>query len=244
MEPTQTSPQNSTPKAESQLKLSIPAAIIIAGVIIAGAVFLSGRGGVARVDNGGDTEVAPAKVNVKDVTVAGEPFIGQENAVAVAYFSDYQCPFCKKFDDEVLGKLKTDYVDTGKIKIIFKDFAFLGDDSTTGAIFGRAIWDLYPAQYFTWREAMVASQDEEHGGFGDRASIEKLITTIQGIDQKKVSAAVDTNMAKYKKLIEDSYAEGQRLGVQGTPSVIIGKVMIDGAYPLNSYIEALKKVVK
>ena len=219
-------------------KLSVPVAIIIGAVIIGAAIFFSN---VMRPVVG--TASAPA-VNIKDVTTAGEPFIGNPNAPAIAYFSDFQCPFCKKFDQTILPTLKTEYVDTGKIKIVFKDFDFLGADSTTAALFGRAVWSLYPDQYYAWREAMYNAQDGENTGFGDRPSIEKLTATIPGIDEAKVSAAVDANSVQYQKLIDASYANGQSLGVEGTPSIIIGKTLLDGGYGITSYTDAISKGLK
>ena len=261
MEPIQTSPippaEEPAPvveAAEPKLKLSIPASIIIAGFLVAIAVLVSGGmhsmpipDNQAALTAGGQTTGAtPAPVaDIKDVSTAGEPFIGNPNApVTIAYYSDYQCPFCKKFETENLPTLKADYVDTGKIKIVFKDFVFLGPDSQTAALFARAVWNLYPSQYFTWREAMFNAQGEENSGFDSRANIEKLTATIPGINQPKVSAAVDANKVAYETAIEADYAEGTKLGVQGTPSVIIGTDLIDGAYPLSSYTDALAKVLK
>ena len=229
---------------QSKQTLSIPAAIIIAGVMISASIFISNlwHPGSANTAAGAPAAV---KVDIKNVTMAGEPFIGNPNAPALAYFSDYQCPFCKKFDTTILPDLKTKYVDTGKLKIVFKDFTFLGPDSVTAALFGRAVWNLYPDQYFAWREAMYVAQDAEGNiGFGNRKSIETLTKTIPGIDQAKVSAAVDANTIVYQKSIDADYAEGQKLGVAGTPSVIVGTVAVSGLDALPTYIAAIGKVVK
>ena len=241
MEPNQTPSPVETVTAP-QFKLSIPAAIIVAGFIIAVAILA-----VGFVGKGGDSEQAkaPIAVNIKDVNLAGEPFVGNPNATPIAYFSDFQCPFCKKFETGNIVSLKKDYVDTGKIKIVFKDFVFLGPDSVDAAVYARAVWSLYPNEYYAWRQAMFTAQDQEGNvGFGNRKSIEALTKTIPGIDQAKVSANLDANKDAYSKAVDADYVEGQKLGVQGTPSVIIGKTIIDGAYPLSSYTDALKNAVK
>ena len=73
-------------------------------------------------------------VDVADVKTDGEPFIGDEKAPAVmAYFFDYQCPYCRQEELQVLPQLITDYVKSGKLRIVFKDFQFLGPDSQTAA---------------------------------------------------------------------------------------------------------------
>src|ERR1700733_8090241 len=62
------------------------------------------------------------------------PFLGSANAkVTVVEYADYQCPFCEKWYTSVMPDLKSKYIDTGKIKFIYQDFAFLGADSNTAA---------------------------------------------------------------------------------------------------------------
>lgn len=233
---------------KSKMKLSIPASILIAGVMISLAIYFTGTEGTPKTatPKPNPTEPILQEVDIKNVEVREDPFIGVSNApITMAYWSDYQCPFCKKTETEVLPILKRDYVDTGKMKIVFKDFVFLGPDSIEAALFDRAVWELYPAQYFTWREAMYAAQDGEGGeGFGDRASIEALTQGISGIDQSKVSAAVDANKDAYQASIQADYVEGQSFGINGTPSVIIGTTLINGAQPLAAFIDAIEKVEK
>ena len=113
-----------------------------------------------------------SKVHVKDVVTAGEPYLGDPNApITIAFWSDFQCPYCKSFETGGIPQIPTpaampeiikNYVDTGKAKIVFKDFAFLGPDSSTAALYGRAVWNLYPAQYMKWRTAMYQAQDGEN----------------------------------------------------------------------------------
>lgn len=224
-------------------KLSIPAAILIAGVMISAAILVSGYlHGAPRVE---DTTKKAVAVNIKDIALDNAPFIGDPKAEPMAYFSDYQCPFCKKFDAEILPTLKKDYVDTGKMKIVFKDFTFLGSDSTTAALFAHAVWNLYPDKYFTWREAMFNAQDEEGSqGFGNRASIEALITTIPGLDKEKISADVDAHKDAYQKIVDAETAEAKKFGVEGTPSLIVGKTLLQGYLPLPEYSASVAKALK
>src|SRR5258708_992837 len=58
------------------------------------------------------------------------PIMGQDKAkVTIVEFADPRCPFCKQFHDNVLSQLKTDYIDTGKVKFYFRNFDFLGPAS-------------------------------------------------------------------------------------------------------------------
>lgn len=217
----------------------LPVAVILGALLIAGAVLW----------NGSDTSTpgtgnAP-KVNVKNVKTAGAPFIGNENApLTIAFWSDFQCPFCKKFELDTLPQIISAYVDTGKAKLVFLDFAFLGNDSIDAAMYSRAVWNLYPEQYFVWRTAMYEAQDEEGDkGFGDAESIDALNATISGIDAQALAADVKKNGASYKSAAAADRAEAQKAGVNATPSLIIGKELVQGAYPFDYFKGIIDKAI-
>ena len=86
--------------------LYVPIAIIVAGLIIAGAVVFTRGGG--STDNAGQQQQKVA-VDITKIKTDGQPFIGNANApVTLAYWADYQCPFCKKFDENLIGLLLLD----------------------------------------------------------------------------------------------------------------------------------------
>ncbi|MEK7212587.1 MAG: thioredoxin domain-containing protein [Patescibacteria group bacterium] len=234
-------------------KYFLPIAIVVAGLLIAGAVIWNGLRPAGPTGTAG-TGTAP-KVNIKDVKTDGNPFIGATNApVTIAFWSDFQCPFCKSAEVGGVPQIPTppsvpeiikNYVDTGKVKIVFMDFAFLGNDSITAALYNRSVWKLYPNQYFAWRTAMYVAQDEEGDqGFGDVASIDKLNAKIPDLDAAKIAADVEANKAVYQAMIDSDKAEAQKVGINATPSFIIGTEVIAGAYPfakLQSVIDPLLK---
>ncbi len=229
--------------SESKDKL-LPAAVLIAGVLIAGAVIWNGSGQTVTGDVPGIG--ATPKVNIKDVKIDGNPFIGRANApVTMAVWDDFQCPYCQKFKLETLPEIVKNYVDTGKVKIVFMDFPFQGEDSITGALYSHAIWKLYPEKYHAWNTAMFTAQDAGgNQGFGDPASIDKLNATIAGIDAAKVAADVKANTSVYQKMVDDSKAEGQKAGINATPSFIIDTQMIQGAYPYADFKAAIDAALK
>lgn len=210
-------------------RYGMAAALFLGLVIIAGAIYF-GHGLQSGNNNSGTaTSTAPA-VNIKDVKTTNEPIVGDANApVTMAVFFDYQCPFCKQFDQSVLEQIYTNYVKTGKVKVIFKDFDFIGPDSIIASEYSHAVWSLYPNQWYAWFSAMFAAQDQENTGFGDEASVQKLTATISGIDEKKVAAEVQKNKSQYDAAIQASFQEGQGYGIQGTPSVIVGTTLLQGA---------------
>ncbi len=227
--------------------LYIPGAIVIAGAIIGLSlvVALKGTGGTAAA-NGKQPTV---KVDVKDIPVSDtDPYIGDKNApVTLIAWEDYQCPFCKAVEvghDQIPTKpampdIIKEYVDTGKVRIVFKDFAFLGDDSRIAAMYEHAIWKLYPNRFYDWRMEMFKAQDEEgDAGFGDEASILALIKKMGGMDANKLKADVTANVTEYAKLADDDKAEAAALGIGGTPGFVTGKTLIPGAVGIEEFRKA------
>ncbi|MEJ0054069.1 MAG: thioredoxin domain-containing protein [bacterium] len=215
------------------LKYLTPIAVVLAGGLIALAVFYNGTG-AGTTTNG---QPQAAAVNIKDVNIENEPFIGDANApVTIAEWSDYQCPYCKQFEEQTLLQIIKDYVDAGKVKVVFKAYPFLGADSDTADMYARSVWHLYPAQYFAWRNAMFAAQDaEDDQGFGDAASIDKMNATVAGLDAAKIAADVKANAPAYQAEIDANKAEAAKLGISGTPAFIIGKTLLPGAYPYANF---------
>jgi protein-disulfide isomerase len=242
---------------QNKISISVPAAIIIAGVIIGGALII----GLKNANFGSGTAAAPAApakktANIKDVKItANDPYIGKVNApVTLAYWSDYQCPFCKAVEvggvqgisvGASIPTLIKNYVDTGKLRIVFKDFPFLGNDSITAALYEHAIWEMYPDKFYTWRTAMFEAQDAEGDqGFGDEASILALIKTIPGMNADTLKALVAKNTDKYTQEVNADKDLGSSLGVQGTPAFITGTTFIDGAQPLSAFTTAIDAQLK
>src|SRR3989344_4780744 len=118
---------------ESQNKKDwlLPGSIIVAALLISGAlVYNIGSRGLP-VDQQANlaATVSPADLSDDDV-VLGNP----DAPVTVVEFGDYQCPFCARFFKEVEPKIREEYIKTGKVKMIYRDFAFLGPESIDAAM--------------------------------------------------------------------------------------------------------------
>jgi protein-disulfide isomerase len=238
-----------------QNKLFLPISVLAAGLLIAGAVVYNGqRTATAPTGNEGG---AKTTITAKEIDTSNRPFIGKADApVVMAFWSDFQCPYCKQsevggvkvLEDKgmkaALPDIVKNYVETGKVKIVFMDFPFLGPDSIIAAEYGRAVWKLYPTQYEAWRIAMFKAQDDENAGFGNEASIKTLTAKIAGIDAAKVAADVAANKAAYDALIADDRAVAEKAGVSATPTSLVGNKLIAGAYPYEAFKQAIDAQLK
>lgn len=212
-----------------------PVAIIIAGIIIGLGVYFGSMAG-----GGGDVAALPAgqagnppapEVHIEDVDLAGDPYIGQKDApVVMAYWSDYQCPFCHKFEMQTMPQIVENYVKTGKVRIVFQDYQFLGPDSLAAAVVARAVWEVAPDQFYDWFRAVYKHQDGENSGWGAREDVLAVTKDVLGASKADTVAQLSKEKeAEYKKAIQADRAEGSKFGIRGTPGMIIGDQLVVGA---------------
>lgn len=185
------------------------------------------------------------EVNIKDVDVKNEPYIGDQNApITMAYWFDFQCPFCKRFETDTMPTLIEKYVNTGKLKIVFKDYQFLGPDSTTAGLAENAVWETAPGSYQAWHKSMYENQDDENAGWGKKEDIITMTRAIPGIDADQVSSLMDQEKEAYQKELGEDNQEGTKFGVSGTPGFVVGDQSISGAQPLSTFTQIIDALLK
>jgi protein-disulfide isomerase len=235
-------------QTEQPSKYSVPIAIIIGSFVIAGAIMLSGgKYAVApttALGNAAQQKALPP-VDATKVNTVGEPFIGNKNArITIAYWYDYQCPFCKQNEETAMAELVKDYVDTGKAKIVFKDFQFLGADSQTLGKVSRAVWETVPDKFYAWHKAIFDNQGQENSGWATKEKIKSITVSVLGqADADKAIALADQNSAAYQKEMDADKVEAGSFGVSGTPAMVIGKVLVTGAVPYDQIKTDVEKAL-
>ncbi len=219
-------------------KFLMPAALLLGLVFIGGAILWNGSNPITPAGQ------QPISLDIADVNTENVPFIGDLDApVSIAFWSDFQCPYCRASEighpqlptiEPALPQIIEKYVATGKVKIFFKDVAFLGSDSQDAAEYSLAVWNMYPDRWFEWREAMFEAQDEEHAGFGNADSIDLLNSSI-GLDADAIRADIVTNGSVYKAQVADATSEAGKLGVRATPSFVVNTTFIEGAQGFSAF---------
>ncbi len=218
---------------------AIPVAIILAGALVAAALFFGGKSNnanptAAAPTQGTTGQQAPTQaVDASKVNTTNEPYVGSLNApVTMAVWTDYQCPFCQRFEADSIDQLYTNYVQTGKLRIIFKDYAFLGPDSETTAIIARAVWEADPTDFYKWRTFIYQNQGAEGSSWATQDKILAMTSAILGAsEEQKIAALVASKSTQYQAAVDADKAEGVSFGVQGTPGSIIGTQFINGDQP-------------
>ena len=145
------------------------------------------------------------------------PILGDINApLTLVEFGDYQCTFCKKFFDETEKSILMNYVETGKVKVLFKDFIVVNEDSVNAASAAhcandqKMFWQYHSTLYNNW--------DGEGTGWASSEQLHQFASTL-GLDMNEFSECM--SQSKWKDMVLSSHADGRTLGVDATPTFFI-----------------------
>lgn len=177
-------------------------------------------------------------------TPEGDPVKGSPDApVTIIEYSDYQCPFCARFVMETLPQIEEEYIATGKVRHIFKDFpipqihqqAIIAAGATACAQEQDKFWEMH--------NTLFAQQEEWSGNPDFIALLEGYAQGI-GLDTEQFTSCLIPEEGKepgwFDKLKRD-FEAGQEAGVQGTPSFFINDQAIVGAQPFEVFQEVIEQ---
>jgi len=242
-------------KSEENNKSSTPGTVqlsvrsLIIGVFVLGlALGFSGgvltSSGTSLLEAPGDTVQPPENnndgqqetetINMNEIEMEGEPVLGQEDApVTMVVYEDFECPFCKRFEEGAIPQIKSNYVDSGQVKIVWKDRP-LGmhpwADPAAAAmecVYREAGNDVFWAV----KNKVFANQDSV-----ETSNVESQIKSWaaeEGASESAIQSCID-NDNPMEEVNADS-SEGQELGASGTPTAFINGQKLVGAQPYSSF---------
>jgi protein-disulfide isomerase len=160
------------------------------------------------------------------------PVLGKSDAkVTIIEFADLRCPFCERFFTDTEPQIIKNYVDTGKAKFIFRQYAFLGPASTVAANAAECaneqgkFWDMH--NYFYKNQP-----DESDTSMYNTDKLTEIAETL-GMNTDQFRSCLDTN--KYNDKVSADFSEGQKVGVTGTPTIFVDGTPLVGAQPYESF---------
>jgi protein-disulfide isomerase len=188
---------------------------------------------------------APApNEHVKMSVGAGWYSMGRDDApVTMVEFTDYQCPFCRRFETESFAKLKTTYIDTGKVRFVSRDLPLEFHPNAPGAA-GAARCAGEQNKFWEMRDAMMLDTATDLG-------TDALVKYGQKTNLDMTAFSACLKEKKFTEAIKKDTADAGALGISGTPSFVIGKtdkteiagVRIVGAVPFAVYDSAIKDLL-
>jgi protein-disulfide isomerase len=210
-------------KAKQRRRLfQLGGAAALAAAIIVVIVIATGGGG----DDGPTKRAGESVAGANDTAAIFEGIpqrgaeLGDPRApITLIEFGDMQCPYCKDASDSVLPAIIENYVKDGRVKVIFRDVAFLGDDSIRAAQMAGAagqqnkLWEFVHLFY--------TNQGEENTGYVTDEFLREIGGGVRGLDVER--AFEQRADPEVQRALTDAQTEWQSYGLTGTPSFVVGR---------------------
>ena len=183
-----------------------------------------------------------SELTITQLMENGSPIFGNQNAeISIVEFGDYQCTFCYKFHQNTLNIIKFDYIDSGKINYVYRDFPLNGYDSILAAEATYCANDQ--ENYWQYHNLLFENWAGENTGW----------ITMNSLTQFAIDLKLDTNEFKncltshkyYQKVIDnENYAK--KININATPSFLIFNneevIRIIGAQQLDKFQTAIEQL--
>ncbi|MBI2024709.1 MAG: thioredoxin domain-containing protein [Candidatus Harrisonbacteria bacterium] len=215
----------------------LPGSIIVAALLIAGALVYNT--GLKNVGNQASLEENTNTFSAEDL-IDDDVILGDPNApVTIVEFGDYQCPFCARFFAQTEPQIREEYIKTGKAKMVYRDFAFLGPESLAAANASQCAAEQ--GKFWAYHDRLFETEladGREHNG-NLNATLFKSLAAELGLDQTKFNSCLASE--KYKDEIQKDYDDGIAAGVRGTPHTFINGKPISGALSYSSFKQLIEE---
>jgi protein-disulfide isomerase len=187
---------------------------------------------------------SPAAAGVQ----AEDPVLGQPTApVTIVEYGDFKCPFCTRFFQQTQPQLKTRYLDTGKVRLVWRDFANIDTESQPAAVAAECarrqgrFWQYHDALYdYLWQGFYGAGRNAE-GASAYTGHYDQLARDV-GLDLARFHACQRSPAAAQAVMAD--HAQGASQGVQGTPTFFINGQRLVGAQPLSVFQQLVEQALR
>ena len=228
--------------------------VLIVVVIIGGFFVFTGNNFPATTGNNAVAQQPDTQPSVVKASIDDDPVLGNANApITIIEFSDYQCPFCRKFWTETLPSIQKKYIDTGKVKFVYRDLPLtsIHPSAQPAAEAANCVREKGGDEaYFKMHDKIFQEGNILDGGDPIKGPV-RGTAQFTSVDLKKwakdlgydISSCLDSG--KYKTEIEKDISDATAAGGQGTPFFVIMKsgdkegVPLSGAYPFGTFQQVL-----
>ena len=211
--------------------LAIP---IVVGVLIGGALSFFNFG-----EKNQDEEFL---LTTQKLIKNGSPVLGNPSAeITILEWGDYQCTFCFRFHGSSLKIIEDEYIETGKVNLVFKDFPLNGPDSVLAAEAAHCAGDQ--GKYWSYHDELYTNWGGERTGWVNMESLNSFAKTVE-LDIEKFNSCLDDH--KYREKVLDLEQFGREIGIDATPSFLIFNdekiIKIRGNQPIDVFRNVIEEL--
>jgi len=172
----------------------------------------------------------------------GSPILGDSNApITVLEWGDYQCTFCYRFHETTLDIINDDFIKTGKVKLVFKDFPLNGPDSLLAAEASYCAEDQ--EKYWQYHDELYKNWGGERTGWITRESLDRFAVTVV-LDLVDFNTCLDEH--KYQNRVITLHEFGKEIGIDATPFFLVFNdqkiIKIRGNQPLEVFLKTFDEL--
>ena len=199
-------------------------------------IFVGAYLGIAENDKDENNETL---LTAQKLVRNGSPIVGNPNApITILEWGDFQCTFCYRFHESSLNIIQREYIETGIVNLVFKDFPLNGPDSVLAAEAAYCAEDQ--GKYWSYHDELYANWAGEKTGWITDDSLNQFAITSD-LDIEKFNSCLDDH--KYRQRVLDLEQFGREIGIDATPSFLIFNdekiIKIRGNQP----IDVFRKVI-
>lgn len=169
---------------------------------------------------------------VSEVSVENDSVLGDPNApITIVEFSDYSCPFCARHFTETLPQIKSEYIDSGMVKLVYRDFAFKGERSQNLAASAECAGEKSDADFYKVHDYIFSNPGVDTEGviaFGAE----------NGLGADFAECVRNGDMLSE---VQADMADAQSYGVNSTPTFFINGEKIVGAQAFDAFKQVIDK---
>ena len=172
----------------------------------------------------------------------GSPVLGDSNApITILEWGDYQCTYCYKFHQDTLDIINEEFIKTGKVKLVFKDFPLNGIDSLLAAEASYCANDQ--EKYWQYHDELYKNWGGERTGWITRDALTEFAKEVK-LDINEFNQCLDDQ--KYEDKVTELYDFGKNIGIDATPSFLVFNneniIKIRGNQPLEVFLKTFDEL--
>lgn len=161
------------------------------------------------------------------------PTLGAADApVEFVIWSDFQCPFCKRFETETFPALADRFVDSGEVKFVWRNFQRYGSESNDSGVSSYCAGEQ--GQFWEFKEIVFENQRGIQTGALSRANLRQWATDLN-LDMTAYDTCVSENASEYLQIMAADFSMARDEGVTGTPAFFINGTLVAGAQPTRTF---------
>jgi protein-disulfide isomerase len=185
--------------------------------------------------------VAQSAADVAKPVSLPDMALGAANApVTITEFASMTCPHCAAFNETAFPKIKSEYIDTGKVRYIFREFP-LDDIALAASAMARCVAGDDAPKYFALVDTLFKTQNDLMSA--PLATIDR-IGKEAGSSEQAIKTCVDDDPSTRKKIVDDLKYAHEVLKVGSTPSFFINGEMVKGAVSFEEFDKRIKPLLK